>query len=74
MAKVSEFIVLSRDLPDRKLRAGDVGTIVMVHDQGRAYEVEFATFAGRTLCVETLPADAVRAVGTAEIAHVRDVA
>jgi hypothetical protein len=28
------LVVLKRDLPDARLAAGDVGTIVLVHQQG----------------------------------------
>lgn len=69
-----EPVVLLKDMPDIGLRAGDVGTVVMVHQNGSGYEVEFATFRGQTLVVTTLEASAVRAVGQREIAHVRDVA
>lgn len=74
MIKELDPVVLLKDIPTAGLRAGDVGTIVMVHDNGRGYEVEFATFRGLTLAVMSLSADDVRAVGTHEIAHVRDVA
>ena len=69
-----DLIVLTRDLPDRDLRAGDIGTIVMVHRGGTGYEVEFSTLGGQTLAVVTLPAGDVRPVGDREIAHVRRVA
>ena len=32
-----DLVVLSTDLPERKLRAGDIGTVVMVHEEGRGY-------------------------------------
>jgi Domain of unknown function (DUF4926) len=67
-------VVLLKDLPDTGLRVGDVGTVVMVHENGAGFEVEFSTYGGQTLAVKTLMADAVRAVGQREIAHVRNVA
>ncbi len=69
-----DLVVLTRDLPDRNLRAGDIGTVVMVHRGGTGYEVEFSTLAGQTLAVVTLPGGDVRPVGDREIAHVRRVA
>jgi hypothetical protein len=69
-----DLIVLTRDLPDRDLRAGDIGTVVMVHRGGTAYEVEFSTLGGQTLAVVTLTSGDVRPVGDREIAHVRQVA
>jgi hypothetical protein len=73
---ISEFdtVVLTRDLPDDGLVAGDVGTIVLVHDKNAGYEVEFTSLAGDTLAVVTVHADSVRAFGNREIAHVREVA
>lgn len=64
-------VVLTRDLPEHGLRAGDVGAVVHVYAEGKAYEVEFVTGAGQTLAVETLePAD-VRCLGAQEILHAR---
>lgn len=69
-----DLVVLVRDLPDQGLKEGDIGTVVLVHKGGAGYEVEFTTLGGETLAVITVAADAVRAVGEHEIAHVRDVA
>jgi len=69
-----DLVVLSRDLPDEGLRAGDIGTVVLVHQGGAGYEVEFMTLGGRTLAVVTLAAGDVRPVGDREIAHARNVA
>jgi hypothetical protein len=69
-----DLVVLTADIPDENLKRGDVGTVVLVHQAGAGYEVEFATLAGETLAVVTVPADAVRPVGDKEIAHVRRVA
>jgi hypothetical protein len=53
-------VVLTTDLPEHGLRAGDVGWIVMVHAGGAGYEVEFVTLAGDTVSVVTVPAESVR--------------
>ena len=74
MIQVLDTVVLARDIPQRKLRKGDLGAVVLVHQGGSAYEVEFATLDGRTIAVVTLPADAVRTVNGREIAHAREVA
>ena len=73
MIKELDSVVLSADLPDLDLAAGDVGTVVMVHDAGRGYEVEFVTLDGETIAVVTLEADRVRPIGRREIAHARRV-
>lgn len=67
-------VVLVTDLPGEKLAAGDVGTVVHVHGEGRAYEVEFVALDGETVAIVTLDRSQVRAVGHREITHARRVA
>lgn len=69
-----DVVVLTRNLPEYGLEAGDVGTVVMVHQERAGYEVEFMTLTGETLAVVTLPADSVRSIREREIAHARVVA
>jgi hypothetical protein len=66
-------VVLTRDLPGQNLRAGDVGAVVHVYPQGKAYEVEFVTGAGQTLAVETLDPSDIRPLGAGDILHIRSV-
>lgn len=74
MIQELDTIILTRDIPQQKLRKGDLGCVVFVHQGGAAYEVEFVTLGGETLGVINLPADAVRAATGREIAHAREVA
>lgn len=74
IAKELETVVLACDLPERGLRDGDIGTVVMIHEGGAGYEVEFATLDGETLAVVTLSADQIRPVARRQIAHARTVA
>lgn len=67
-------IVLTVDLPEHGLRAGDVGTVVMVHQGGHGYTVEFVTLGGDTVAVVTLAGDRVRPIQPNEIAHARPLA
>lgn len=67
-------IVLERDLPGHGLKRGDIGTVVLVHEQGRGYDVEFTSLDGETVAVLTLSAREVRTVGHGEIAHARGMA
>ncbi len=69
-----ELVVLTEDVPDGKLKIGDVGTIATVLAEGRAYEVEFVTYTGETLAVETLLPHQIRAVRASEVMTVRDTA
>jgi hypothetical protein len=74
MIKELDPVVLTDDLAESGLRAGDVGWVVAIHRGGDGYEVEFVTLAGETISVETVPADRIRPVGRKEIAHARQVA
>ena len=67
-------VTLTKPIPDRGLESGDVGTVVMVHEGGKGYTLEFMTFSGKTIAIVTLPADAVRPISEREIVHVREVA
>ena len=57
-------VILTRDVTEHGLRAGDVGTIVERHvvagitEEG--YSVEFFDMTGNTVGVVTLPASALR--------------
>ena len=74
MIKELDNIVLTVDLPQHKLTAGDIGTVVMVHDYHKGYEVEFMALDGETLAVTSLAANQIRPISHKEIAHVRMVA
>jgi len=57
-------VILTRDVTEHGLRAGDVGTVVERHavpgvpEEG--YFVEFFDMTGNTVAVATLPASALR--------------
>ncbi len=74
MIKEGDPVVLTENLAEDGLQAGDVGWVVMVHHEGAGYEVEFVTLKGETVSVVTVPAGSVRPVGRREIAHARLVA
>jgi Domain of unknown function (DUF4926) len=65
-----ETVVLTTDLAEHGLKAGDLGTVVLVHTHG-GYEVEFMALDGETVAVVSLSPDQVRAVRHHEIAHAR---
>jgi hypothetical protein len=73
MAKELESVVLATDLPEYGLKQGDIGTIVLVHGDGKGYEVEFMTLDGETVAVISLLPSQVRPIGRREIAHARPV-
>jgi ribosomal protein L21E len=72
-AKEHEIVVLVHDLPDHRLQAGDVGTVVDVRGEGAEFEVEFVMGNGRTVGVITLEPTDIRKIDGAEILHVRRV-
>jgi hypothetical protein len=57
-------VILTRDVPEQGLRAGDVGTVVDRHVlptvAEAGYSVEFFDMTGNTVAVLTLPASALR--------------
>lgn len=69
--KELDIVILTEDLPELDLQAGDIGTIVLSHGRNAGFEVEFSTLDGATLAVETLLPSQIRAIGRGEIAHVR---
>jgi hypothetical protein len=74
MIKEHERVVLKVPVPAEGLVAGDVGTVVHIHQDGKAYEVEFTTLDGNTAAVVTVECSQVRPVGKREITHARDLA
>jgi hypothetical protein len=74
MINEHERVVLTVDLPDHRLKAGDVGTVVHIYGTGEAYEVEFFTLDGQTLDVITVESEQVRPVAPMEVMHARRVA
>jgi hypothetical protein len=73
MIKEHDCVVLTADLPEEKLEAGDIGTVVHIHKGGVAYEVEFMTLTGETVAVVTVQASQVRAFNRRELAHAREL-
>ncbi len=71
-------VVLTRDLPDDGLRAGDVGVVVEHYpassNAGEGYEVEFFAASGETAAVVSVDAGSLRAVTGHEILSVREFA
>ncbi len=71
MIKELDEIVLTTDVPEYHLRAGDLGTVVDVHPSGREFTVEFFTLEGKTIAVVPLAPDQIRPIASGEIASTR---
>ncbi len=74
MISEHDCIVLTQDIADEGLQAGDVGTVVHIHGGGAAYEVEFMTLTGETVAVATVLKSQLRPVGPRDVSHVRELA
>jgi len=73
MIKEHDCVVLTKNLPEESLEAGDVGTVVHIHKGGAGYEVEFATLTGETVAVVTVLADQVRPLNRRDLPHTREL-
>ncbi len=71
MIKELDDVILTTDVPEHGLLAGDIGTVVLIHKNGTGYEVEFTATDGSMLAVVTLLANQARPTDAKEIAHSR---
>ena len=67
-----DTVVLARDLPDYRLKAGDLGAIVELYGAD-AFEVEFVTASGRTGALVTLKAEDVRPIADTDFVAIRSL-
>lgn len=67
-----DTVVLSHNIKEKGLKKGDMGAVVQVYDDGRAFEVEFVTADGETVALITLAAADIRPMAKNELLHVRD--
>ena len=74
MIREHDIVVLTQDLPEEGLAAGDAGTVVHVHPDNAGYEVEIMTLDGQTIDVVTVMATQLRSVTRRDIVHVRELA
>jgi hypothetical protein len=70
--KLLETVVLNRDLPERRLCKGDLGTVVHVYEPD-GLEIEFVSAAGSTEALVTLKVNDVRAVSENDLVTVRQL-
>ena len=73
MIKEHDCVVLTQALPGQDLQAGDIGTVVDIHQGGAGYTVEFMTLAGETVAISTLLPSQLRPIARRDIAHVREL-
>ncbi len=71
MFKELDCVILTTDIDEEDLKAGDAGTIVHMYPGGDAFIVEFLTLDGDTVAlVDVLPSQA-RPVTSKDITHAR---
>jgi len=68
--QVLDTVVLTRDLSEHGLRAGDLGTVVELYAPA-GLEVEFVLASGKTKALVTLKRSDVRVVADRDILSVR---
>ena len=73
MIEELDRVALTRAIPEHRLTAGDVGTVVSVHDKGAGFTIEFLSLQGKTVAIVTLRAEAIRPVSPREITHSREM-
>ena len=71
MIRELDRVVLTAAVPGEDLVSGDVGTVVHVYEDGKAFEVEFVTLDGQTAAVAAVAAAQLRPVTGSEITHAR---
>jgi len=68
-------VILTDNLAGTLFVKGDVGTVVFIHENNRAFEVEFFAVDGSTISVETVPAEKlIPAKGIKKVLHINDLA
>lgn len=73
MIRELDTVALTVDLPRYGLKSGDIGAVVLMHDQ-KGCEVEFITLGGETVAVVSLHLEQIREISKREIASARLVA
>ncbi len=73
MLEEHDRIVLTDDISDSGLKAGDVGTIVHTYPNGEAFEVEFLTLDGNTAALASVLPSQARLVTRTDITHTREI-
>ena len=74
--KLFEEVVLLKDIPEKKLKKGDVATIVEHHPVSRGedgYSLEVFNVLGDTIAVITVPESAIEPLTENEIFSVRSL-
>ena len=75
--KLFQQVALAKDIPDKKLRRGDLATVVDVHPTNGGepgYSIEIFNALGDTIAVTVVPESLLEDLSADEILHVRSLA
>jgi len=71
--KELERVVLTEDLPEHRLKIGDIGMILHIYADHKGYEVEFITLSGELIALVSVYPSQIRQLEQDEIAIARRV-
>lgn len=75
--KLFQQAALSKDIPEKRLRRGDLATVVDHHparDGEAGYSIEVCNVVGDTIAVTVVPESCLQELTADEILHVRSLA
>ena len=75
--KPFQQVALAKDIPDKKLRQGDLATVVECHPSSKeepGYSIEVFNAVGDTIAVTAVPESSLEELTADEILHVRSLA
>lgn len=73
MIQELDRVALTGDLPEYRLKTGDIGMVVHIYADHKGYEVEFVTLNGELVALVSLFPEQVRSIEQDEIANARRV-
>lgn len=73
MNLLHKTVALTRDLPEHRLKAGDIGAVIDQTAEGVWCQVEFVTVGGDTITIESLKTTDLRLVTNDEIFSARPI-
>src|SRR5207249_11329976 len=73
MIREHDCIVFTDDIPAEGLQSGDMGTVVHIHPNAAAYEVEFVTLTDLTVAVVRVLPIRLRPVSRRDLTYVREL-
>jgi hypothetical protein len=71
MINKSDHVVLNFNIPKHKLKKGDVGLVIFIHDGGK-FEVEFSNIIGEKITVIKLLSSQIKKIHKIKIHQIRN--